>query len=444
MGAIAGVAHGRTCRAPSCSPNYMTGGVRAASLFDKLASRLRVRLGAPGGLLGGKVSTLTDSLPHELEAGSGSVAFSRTTDTLPTLLLLGQALGEEPAATAGAAPDQVDWPLLVAIASDHLVTPALQPRLGKVVGAPLDAELRHYFTVIRALNRKRNQRIRSQLGDLVGALNTAGIEPILLKGTAHLMLGLYRDDADRVIGDIDLLVAQEERETTLAILRDLGYNSYDGDPEHAHLHHYPPVARHDSEAWVELHKLASPYRRALPTQALIRRARRISTGIGSIAVPCAEDLLIHNIVHSQRHKRCFWSAEFSLRDAYDLVLLARHFRGELDWPRLSSRIAADVGRHSAGFYVGRAHRLFGALPPPLPWPVGAHFADWRWGLHAQGKLIGLQQATRVIAHELQTFWAVAGTPASRRLLEPRWYMRHLRRLRGAAGGWSTRDRLDFG
>jgi hypothetical protein len=258
------------------------------------------------------------------------------------------------------------------------------------------------------------------------------------------MLGLYEDDADRVIGDIDLLVTREEGDTALAILREMGYNSYDGDLDHAHLHHYPPVARGDSEAWVELHKVASPYCRALPTRALIRRERRIASEIGSIAVPSPDDLLVHNIVHSQRHKRGFWSAEFSLRDAYDLVLLTRHFRDELDWSRLSLRIAADVGRHSAGFYVRRAHRLFGEAPPPLPWPVGARFADGRWELHAQGKMIGLQRATRVIAHELQALWQVAGTPAARRLLDPRWYGRHLRRLRGATGGWRPRDRLDFG
>ena len=390
--------------------------------------RLECRAGRATG-----VSSLSDGSAQESET-SRSPAFSRATDTLPTLLLLGRTLNDRSVATAREATAPVNWPLLVVLASHHLVTPALAPRLGKAVGAPLDCELQQYFGVLRALNRERNQRIRIQLRDLVAALNTAGIVPILLKGTAHLTLGLYEDDADRVIGDIDLLVAEEERAAALALLGELGYSSYDDDVDHAHMHHYAPVAREDSEAWVELHKLASPYRRALPTPVLIQRARRVSSEIGAVAVPSPDDLLVHNIVHSQRHKRGFWSAEFSLRDAFDLVLLTRHFRDELDWSRLSLRIAADVGRHSAGFYVRRAHRLFGEAPPPLPWPVGARFADWRWGLHAQGKMIGLQRATRVIAHELQALWQVAGTPAARRLLDPRWYGRHLRRLRGATGG----------
>lgn len=364
--------------------------------------------------------------------------FSRASNTLAMLVLLGRALGDGRA--DGAAMEPVDWPLFVALASHHLVTPALQPRLGKVLGAPLDGEIERYLAVLRTLNRARNRRLRVQLGDLVAALNAAGIEPILLKGMAQLELGLYADDADRVIGDIDVLVAGDQLDAALRVLCEMGYRCHGGDLEHGHVHHYPPMARDDSEAWVELHKAASPYHRALPTAALIRRARRIALAGGSAAVPCPEDLLVHNIVHSQLHQRGFWSAEFSLRDAYDLVLLAQHFRDDLDWSRLTSRIAADLGRHRAGFYVRRAHRLLGRPPPPLPLPFGARFADWRWRLHAGGRMLGLQRATRVMAHEVQVLRQVVGTPATRRLLDPAWYGRHLRRLRGPTGGWHG-DRL---
>jgi hypothetical protein len=363
---------------------------------------------------------------------------------LPILGLLGRALGDPPMAAVCGAVHSVEWPLLVSLASHHLVTPALEPRLGKVIRVPLEPELQRYLATMRALNRARNGRIRDQLKDLVSAFNAAGIEPILLKGPAHLAVGLYADDADRVIGDIDMLVAAEQSEAALAVLPFLGYDSYGGDPEHAHLHHYAPVTCEGAETWVELHKAASPCHRALPTRALIAGARSVRIGGGSIGVPCSEDLLVHNIVHSQLHKRGFWSAEFSMRDAYDLVLLARHFRDELDWARLTSRIGADVGRHSAGFYVRCAHRLLGLTPPPLPWPLGARFADWRWRCHARGKMVGLQRASRVLALELQALRQVIGTPASRRLLDPRWYGRHLRRVRGATEGWRRRDRLDFG
>jgi hypothetical protein len=98
-------------------------------------------------------------------------------------------------------------------------------------------------------------------------------------------------------------------------------------------------------------------------------------------------------------------------------------------------MAAGLGRHTAGFYVRRAHRLLGQPPPPLPRPWSARFADWRLRLHAGGRMVGLQQATRVVAHELQALRQAMGTPAARRLLDPGWYGRHLRRLRGAPGGW---------
>jgi hypothetical protein len=369
------------------------------------------------------------------------VKIGRTGDTLPVLGLIGQVLNPDSPqpridsliARAGA----IDWPLVVALASDHLVTPALHPRLGL---ATLEPELERYFRTVTELNRARNRRIRAQVEHLVGVLNVVGIRPLLLKGTAHLLLGLYDDDADRVIGDIDLLVAPEERDQALGALVDQGYAPHlDGELEHAHLHHYPPLARHDSEAWVELHKTASPHGAALPTRAMILRSSSIRAGSGAAAVPGPEDLLVHNIVHSQLYNHGFWSAEFALRDAYDLVLLARRFRHELDWPQLAARIAADVGRHSAGFYVRRAHLVFSQSPPPLAWPLGARLADRRWRWHARGRMLWLRRSTRIVAHELRFLSEAMHNPSwrrrpVRRLLDPRWYRARLGRVRAASGG----------
>lgn len=378
-------------------------------------------------------------------AGSRAMQSAVRADALSSLELIGEVLNPDaPRASSGdpmgARARAVDWPLVVVLASRHLVTPALHTRFGDVgLMAYLDDELLQYFRTITELNRARNRRIRIQLEHLVSALCAFGIEPVLLKGAAHLLLGLYRDDADRAIGDIDILVPQQQCEETLGVLHELGYAPHVGQLEHAHLHHYPPLARPDSEAWVELHKVASPCQRALPSGELISRARKIRIGHGSAAVPCPEDLVVHNVVHSQLHNRGFWSVEFALRDAYDLVLLTRHFADELDWSRLAARIEDDVGKHRAGFYVRLSHCLFGQNPPPLAWPLGARLADWRWRLHAQGRMLWLQRTTRVMAYELGLVSEIIHNPAwrrrpIRRLLDPRWYRQHLGRVRAATEG----------
>jgi hypothetical protein len=118
------------------------------------------------------------------------------------------------------------------------------------------------------------------------------------------------------------------------------------------------------------------------------RARRISSST--------------TIVHSQLANRNFWSAEFSLRDAYDLVLLTRRFGNELNWARLGRRLDRDVGGGKVGFYVRQTHRLFGVrLQAPLPHSIGTHIAEVRWSVHAAGWFPWLQRATRHLAYQAQ-------------------------------------------
>lgn len=307
--------------------------------------------------------------------------------------------------------------MVVALASHHLVTPALHPRLVEVgLAAQFDDELRQYFETIADLNRNRNLRISAQLVELVHLLARFGIQPIFLKGTAHLLLGLYRDIADRVIGDVDLLVEEEDFKKTIKIMTEAGYVSVKGHAEHAHHHHYPPLARNDSEACVEVHKspVPSPYDRALPTSMLAQRARPIQIGDNQAAIPCPQDLLVHNIVHSQLADRGFWSSEFLLRDAYDLILLTHRFGGELDWRQFDARLNTDVGKSCSAFYLLRAHQLFGQRLPPIAGTIGARLADWRWTLHARGKVLWLRRMTRGVAYASQSLLRMAANPSKRR------------------------------
>ncbi len=315
------------------------------------------------------------------------------------------------------------------------------------MAAHLNSGLRQYFQTIAELNRDRNLRIRSQLVELVDLLNRAGIRPIFLKGTAHLLLGLYREVADRVIGDIDLLIAKEDFDEAIRVLTKAGYRSLAGHSDHAHHHHYPALGRDGRDVSVEVHKDATKriYGRALPTSPLIQAARTIHIDDKQAAIPCPEDLLVHNIVHSQMVDRGFWSAEFSLREAYDLVLLAHRFREDLDWTRLAARLTTDIGSNRAGFYVRRAHLLFGQRPPPIGWPLGARLADRRWIMHANGRMARLRPATRLLAYGAQGLQQFMESSAERRwslrrLAAAEWYVERWRAF--ADRGWREAGRSD--
>jgi hypothetical protein len=316
------------------------------------------------------------------------------------------------------------WPRLLLLASEELVTPALAVAILRTnLVSDRDEELRRYFETILALNRERNRRIHAQVRSLVGVLNQNGIEPIALKGVAYLLMGLFQDPAERVIGDIDLLAPHGRSAQAVEALLEIGYRIAD-DGDHEHHHHHPALVHPAWPAAVEIHKetVSHLYRRALPAEAVAQRACTLTIEGGRVALPCPEDLIVHNIVHHQLANRNFWSADLSLRDAYDLVLLIRRFGRDLDWPRLSERLSRDVGSSKVGFYVRQAHRLFGLRPyAPLPRSISIRMVEARWAVHAAGWFPWLRRATRLLAYQTQACARLVSSAAERRRLVRRLF-----------------------
>src|SRR5690606_28096649 len=102
------------------------------------------------------------------------------------------------------------------------------------------------------LNRERNLQIIEEANEINTHLRAHNIKPIFLKGTGNLLEGLYDDIAERMVGDIDILVKKEECDRAFILLSDLGYTNkisevYD---EYRHL---PRIANDNKLAAVEIH-----------------------------------------------------------------------------------------------------------------------------------------------------------------------------------------------
>lgn len=151
----------------------------------------------------------------------------------------------------------VDWEKVVWIASGHLVIPALYLNLKRASLLPeLPDDLVEHLKEITDLNRERNQQIIKQAKQVTALLNKYDIEPIFLKGTANLLSGLYTDIAERMVGDIDLLLSDSKTIEAAEVLLSNGYTTLDGAyPRFINLgRHYPRLIKVDSIAGVEIHR----------------------------------------------------------------------------------------------------------------------------------------------------------------------------------------------
>jgi len=119
---------------------------------------------------------------------------------------------------------KVSWESLVYQSSNQLVLPALYLNLKRNnLLSYLPEDLVSHFKEITDLNRERNQQIIEQAKEIVKLLNKEGLQPIFLKGTAHLLDGLYNDIAERMLSDIDFLLEEKDARQAWDLLKNNGY-----------------------------------------------------------------------------------------------------------------------------------------------------------------------------------------------------------------------------
>jgi hypothetical protein len=186
------------------------------------------------------------------------------------------------------------WPHVVALASQHLVSPAVGIVLLRERSVP--DGVKDYFSAVVALNRERNRVLEIAIREAVLALNRSRIIPLLLKGGANLLEGVYRDPAARIMGDIDMLVPAGRAAAASGILKAAGFTAAELKPPPQRRwvstvlspHHLARQVSVNSGAGIELHHelVHRQFLRLInATGALARADARERDGLRPAALP---------------------------------------------------------------------------------------------------------------------------------------------------------------
>lgn len=230
-----------------------------------------------------------------------------------------------------------DWEVILHVSSGQRVAGALCGALERGGGlCQVPETYREALELIRTLGRERNAEVLTQTQQIAAALNADGISFALLKGTAHVASGLYPDPGERLLGDIDLLVAPEQLEAAVESLCGVGYAVQDPELLHADGEargdvHYPPLAHAQWPLVVEVHWAVLPGAGgdAMPTPDLLRRARTITLPGGAAArVLHPADALAYGILHAELRHWAAISRRIQLWNLLDTLLLANSLDAE--------------------------------------------------------------------------------------------------------------------
>jgi len=285
----------------------------------------------------------------------------------------------------------------------------------------LDQEVQDYFEAIHFLSVDRNRRLRAQGVDLIRLLNRAGIEPLLLKGLAGLLGGLYEGDGERIMTDIDVLIDEADLSKALEVLQENGYHYYQEpsryDLDMKYKHHAPPLVMGGGAASVELHirpTILAGKRTLLDAPYACQGAKLIEINSARALMPAPEFRLLHNFFHSQHQDgRNYRFGRIHVRGLLDWVKLRQAFGSSVDWSALVERVRRRHLYRSFSAYLINAEELFGQ---PLPDSVKP---DLSAQIHVQRQKLllkhcGMAKVNDLCLHLLQGSWHFFSPAMARR------------------------------
>ncbi|WP_179351474.1 nucleotidyltransferase family protein [Winogradskyella vidalii] len=214
-----------------------------------------------------------------------------------------------------------DWDTIVIEGSKHLVLPALYCRLkAKQLLHILPKELVDYLEQITNINRSRNQSILNQVHNISKILNDNSIDHVFLKGTALLASGYFKDNGERMVGDIDILVAKPQLHKAFNLLKVSGYDKTSGFAyDKKDFRHLDRLIATDKLAAIELHSelLNKSYWSLMDMENVINS----KTIVNGVAIPHINHFRKHIVLSWQLNDFGHYYNRISFKSHYDFIAL---------------------------------------------------------------------------------------------------------------------------
>ena len=322
---------------------------------------------------------------------------------------------------AGRGPGPADWEAPQLLGWSNLLATAVWPALDAETRTRHAAALEG-FAVAHALNTERNAELLAQLTRVVTRLNAAGIEPVVLKGSAHLATGLWPTPGSRLVSDIDLLVDKGAIGTAFSALEELA-GTGPQDPGHPEIiainKHLLPLHGAGGAAEVELHHSVFQARaaRLAPTEDLVARARPLAFGTARARILSPTDRVLTAMMHGLAGSGSYLMPTLHMRDMLDIHFLAATYGQRIDWGWIERHLAAN--RWAVALEITNAclDRLTG-MTPPFRRPGGlARLDAARWVRQMERQAQPARQVGMAANHLVYTLRGLrAGGEPRRRVL----------------------------
>ena len=216
---------------------------------------------------------------------------------------------------------RMDWDGFVTVGSAHLMLPALYSRLKAKDLLPfLPEDLTIYLEEIAEINRGRNETLLQEAYNISKIFEKEHINHVFIKGMALLAGQVFKDPTERMIGDMDILVAHHQLQQAFDLLVQHGYtDTVDTVIEQKYRRHLPRQVSPQKIGAVELHSeiLVHNYKHLLKIEQVLKNKRIVQ----GIAIPSLEDCIKISIWARQINDRAHRYGYFNFKTIYDCLVL---------------------------------------------------------------------------------------------------------------------------
>ena len=180
----------------------------------------------------------------------------------------------------------------------------------------INNDFKEYLKYIYDLNKIRNDNLIEELRELSKLYIENEIDHVFLKGSAYIGYGRFNDIGERMIGDIDVLVAKSDYNKSIRLSKKHGYISdaifiFDSK-------HYPRMIHPKKLFALEIHnRLLSKKNKLLKPESFLNNKIKIES---NIYVPNKKDKILHTIYNYQINDLGNLNATISYRSLYDIAV----------------------------------------------------------------------------------------------------------------------------
>lgn len=240
-------------------------------------------------------------------------------------------------APAGLA-DGLPWEKLIEASSYHYVTPFLA--WSALDHPQLPPDVREYLDAVLLLNTERNALLDALTERGAQALNGIDIVPVVFKGGALRLMGMYPQPGLRMTGDVDLLVPEGRAGDIRRALERAGFQPDEKPVPIGKPPLYLPGFR-DPETGggldVQPEIVPGEFMPLVGPASQQDSYRVVELEKARVRIPGATDLIAQSIIHNQLKDEFYRRGTVQLRQLLDLYFIRDRYGAEIDWAGLEHR-----------------------------------------------------------------------------------------------------------